>query len=206
MSTFSSFFTLIFASIIDKKRPKSNVIALTTLSVVGAAAIAWDDSSGTGKASLVGDLFALLSACFYGMYTVSIPKLSNPRDLHTFLGYVGVYTFVIGGPFILLLEFDALRQITLSIFIRITLNALLCTVLSDYIWAKAVHYTSELVATLAISATIPLSLIVDYFTSHIGIDFVEIVGVVCFLLGFFFVSVQNYKDKENTDSLLEINT
>ncbi|MBA0789916.1 hypothetical protein Gohar_014596, partial [Gossypium harknessii] len=71
-------------------------VVMTTLGKTWAA----DDSIGSanGKRSLVGDLFGLLSAMSYGLFTVLLKKFAGEEgervDVQKLFGYIGLFTLV----------------------------------------------------------------------------------------------------------------
>ncbi|KAF7150338.1 hypothetical protein RHSIM_Rhsim02G0203300 [Rhododendron simsii] len=73
-------------------------VAMTTLGKTWAADDSQLDTSGNGKRSLVGDLFGLLSAMSYGLFTVLLKKFSGEEgervDVQKLFGYIGLFTLV----------------------------------------------------------------------------------------------------------------
>ena len=63
-------------------------------------------------------------------------------------------------------------------------NALIGTVLSDYLWSLTVFYTSALVASLGTALTVPLSLVVDIARGKKQLTVLYGFGVLTVVLGF----------------------
>ncbi|KNC75617.1 hypothetical protein SARC_11861, partial [Sphaeroforma arctica JP610] len=138
----------------------------------------------------VGDMIALLSAALYGVYLVFLErriKSDKRLDMTMFFGFVGVCSAFLLWPWFFILHFTGLEVFTwpaASTWGYLTLNALIGTVLSDYLWLYATLLTTPVVSTLALSLTIPLALVVDSFTKSIVMDGMFIWGSVLVLVAF----------------------
>ncbi|XP_056166789.1 uncharacterized vacuolar membrane protein YML018C-like isoform X2 [Syzygium oleosum] len=145
-------------------------VAMTTLGKTWAADDSKFNTSLNGKRSLVGDLFGLLSAMSYGLFTVLLKKFAGEEgegvDVQKLFGYIGLFTFV--ALWWLVLPLTALGiepkfKIPNSVKMDevVLANGLVGSVLSDYFWALCVVWTTPLVATLGMSLTIPLAMLAD---------------------------------------------
>ena len=92
--------------------------------------------------------------------------------------------------------------LTWSIFLFLLLKGLLDNVLSDYLWARAVILTSATVASVGVGLTIPMAFAADWvmgnYTDTDGAGTGEILGAIFVLLGFLFVNVNVFGEKEGT--------
>eukprot|EP00658_Telonema_sp_P-2_P037454 TRINITY_DN2693_c0_g2_i2.p1 TRINITY_DN2693_c0_g2~~TRINITY_DN2693_c0_g2_i2.p1 ORF type:complete len:277 (-),score=34.42 TRINITY_DN2693_c0_g2_i2:223-1053(-) len=203
LSATSSLFTFVFAVLAGVEKFEWLKLAGVVLCIAGSVMVTMDDSSGgrrsddhTGWEKLSGDLLALGSAVFYGLYTLALRMMIKPgREdqlaMPLVFGYLGAFNFMIASPVLVVLmmfRVVSLDGLTILVFVSLVCKGLFDNVLSDYLWGRAVLLTSATVATVGLSLTIPMAFVYDIFFKDLKPDFLLVSGSLCVLLGFFCVN------------------
>ncbi|OXB74640.1 UNVERIFIED_CONTAM: hypothetical protein H355_016353 [Colinus virginianus] len=114
-----------------------------------------------------GSLWSLVGAMLYAVYIVMIKRKvdrEDKLDIPMFFGFVGLFNLLLLWPGFFLLHytgFEAFEFPSKLIWMCIVINGLIGTVLSEFLWLWGCFLTSSLIGTLALSLTIPLSIIAD---------------------------------------------
>jgi len=126
------------------------------------------------KNPALGNFLALLGAFFYALYLLLMKvkcgtgeKTTNERHL---FGWVGVFTFIMGFPILAIVHHLGIEKFMLppswQIFGMVLINSVF-SVISDYVTILAMLLTSPLVTSLALTSSIPITILVDFIILHV---------------------------------------
>ncbi|CAK4667464.1 hypothetical protein LEN26_019757 [Aphanomyces euteiches] len=162
-----------------------------------------DSSSGTSD-SFFGDATALVSAFMYAVYTSTMRKYiadDSRMSLCLFFGLLGLLNFVCLLPIVLILHathIESLQTLTWEILGLLTLKGLFDNVLSDYLWALAMLYTTPTVATIGLSLTVPFAILSDAIFHAVPPSVVVCFASIFVIAGFVLINVSSSHDEKKS--------
>jgi len=158
-----------------------------------------DESGDEDDLHVWGDILSVISASFYGVYTVMVrilcPQDESLMSMQLFFGYVGLWNMVVLSP-VAIYQLGIAHSATLSawVFGCLVVTGLFNNVLSDYLWARSVVLTSATAASVGLGLTIPFAFLTDVV---MGVEDVlnseSILGAGFVLCGFVLVNLGHAK-------------
>uniref|UniRef100_A0A1A8M318 Solute carrier family 35 member F5 n=2 Tax=Nothobranchius pienaari TaxID=704102 RepID=A0A1A8M318_9TELE len=193
LSSTSGLFTLILAAIFPSNssdRFTLSKLLAVALSMGGVAVVSVSSMDKPDEKGVSGSLWSLVGAMLYAVYIVMIKRRvdrEDKLDIPMFFGFVGLFNLLLLWPGFLLLHytgFEAFELPSQLVWTYIFINGLIGTVLSEFLWLWGCFLTSSLIGTLALSLTIPLSILADIFMQKVRFSWLFFAGAVPVFLSF----------------------
>ncbi|TNN54709.1 Solute carrier family 35 member F5 [Liparis tanakae] len=198
LSSTSGLFTLILAAIFPSNssdRFTLSKLLAVSLSMGGVALVSFSSMDNPDENGVAGSLWSLAGAVLYAVYIVMIKRRvdrEDKLDIPMFFGFVGLFNLLLLWPGFLLLHytgFEAFELPSQLVWTYILINGLIGTVLSEFLWLWGCFLTSSLIGTLALSLTIPLSIMADIFMQKARFSWLFFAGAVPVFLSFFIATI-----------------
>lgn len=201
IATLTSLFTLFLGAVTGVEQFSYSKLAATLMCITGVSVIVLVDErsrsdNGAGGSNLVlGDALSVFSAALYSCYTIILKhKTGREGDVNIamLLGLLGgtVAIFAMPGLYVVhVLGLEKFEWPDKRVAISLLLNAAIGTVLSDFLWAKSVVLTTPMTTTLALSLTVPLSLLMDVVFRQKDFGVAYIIGAGLVFFGFIVVNM-----------------
>mmetsp|Transcript_11166 Transcript_11166/g.41737 ORF Transcript_11166/g.41737 Transcript_11166/m.41737 type:complete len:505 (-) Transcript_11166:1861-3375(-) len=155
------------------------------------------ETVSTHSASLNGD-------DTFNVSSLTKSSISDAKKMMLLFGFIGVINGCTAWIVLLVAHYTHVERFRMipswNVFFSLFLNALIGTVLSDFLWAWSVLLTSGVVSTLSLCLTIPLAALTDVILGKkemqpsflIGALIVIIAFLICNLSYYFPESVRRY--------------
>lgn len=198
LSSTSGLFTLILAAIFPSNssdRFTLSKLLAVALSMGGVALVSLSSMDIPDEKGVIGSLWSLAGAMLYAVYIVMIKRRvdrEDKLDIPMFFGFVGLFNLLLLWPGFLLLHytgFEAFELPSQLVWTYILINGLIGTVLSEFLWLWGCFLTSSLIGTLALSLTIPLSILADICMQKVRFSWLFFAGAVPVFLSFFIAAL-----------------
>ncbi|ODN05339.1 Solute carrier family 35 member F5 [Orchesella cincta] len=212
LSSSSSLFTLlmaaVFPSIASDKFSGSKFLSVL-VSICGVAVVSLSDLRIETSNLPLGAIFALVSAFFYAAYLVFLRKKVDHEeklDIPLFFGFVGLFNLLLLWPLFFVLNYTGIESFewpTKRQWVVLVVNGIIGTVFSEVLFFSSIQInlgcflTSSLIATLAISLTIPMSMVADVIFKKVSYSWLFYIGSVPVFFSFFAVTM--FTHYENWD-------
>lgn len=195
ISTLSTLFTLLLGVPMAVEKFTVAKLVSALLTIAGVALISRYDQKSGGTSSVAGDAVSVLAAFVYAAYTTMLKfRAGTEEKFNTAMmfGFLGAIVTLTAWPNIIILHLAGWEHFSLPswhVAGLVMINALVGTVLSDYLWARAVVLTTPVIGTLALSLTVPLSVFVDYMFRELRLTAPYICGISLVVFGFIVANI-----------------
>jgi solute carrier family 35 protein F5 len=195
LSSTSGMWTFLLGMLLLKDKFSWKKLCAVLVTFGGVCLVAVADEEADGQETLLGDALALLGACCYGLYTTFLRReIPDERLIRMpmFFGFVGIFNVFILWPMFPILDAIGIEKWwwpSQQVWLFLTLNALIGTMVSELCWALAVLLTSPLVATVGLSLSIPLALLSDTVFRKLAFSWAYFVGSALVIAGFMIVNL-----------------
>ncbi|EZA62149.1 hypothetical protein DMN91_011920 [Ooceraea biroi] len=211
LSSMSSLFILFLAAVFPSNGGDKFTLSKLTavvISIFGLILVGLSDLTVESNSISTGVILALVSAFFYAVYIVFLKRKvdhEDKMDIPMFFGFVGIFTLTLLWPLFFILHYGRWEEFewpSSHQWTFLIINGLIGTVLSEVLWLWGCFLTSSLIATLAISLTMPMSMIADVLLKKIEYPCIFYLGSIPMLLAFLTVSLLSYYD--NWDPVMDL--
>ncbi|KAK7113401.1 solute carrier family 35 member F5-like [Littorina saxatilis] len=196
LSSTSGLFTLICAAIYPSAQGDKftlSKLAAVLISLGGVVMVSMSDMKLEDSIP-AGALWGLASAMLYAFYLVLVRRKVNHEDrmdIPMFFGFVGFVCAIVLWPGFFILHYskhEPFEWPDKHQWLFIIINGLIGTVLSEILWLWACFLTSSLVATIALSLTIPLTMVADIAIRKVDYSLLFYLGSVPIFISFFIIT------------------
>ncbi|KAH9823137.1 hypothetical protein DFH28DRAFT_946136 [Melampsora americana] len=207
LSSMSGFFTLGCGVMLGVEKFSLGRFVAVGASVIGVILVSKSDhemtndhgTAQTGQA-ILGDALALFSAAIYALYVLLMKfkvKDESRVEMPLFFGFVGAICLLCFWPMGFIIHYTGIEPFVLPdsrrLWLSVALNTMI-TFVSDYLYMIAMLKTSPLVATLALSLTLPVAVLGDFIKGS-SLHLTALVGAGLVLSSFVLLSMVEKHDR-----------
>lgn len=211
----SGLFTLVLAAIWPScggDRFTLTKLVAVLFSISGIVMVCFSDRSDRdvnrlGKVA-AGACWALAGAFLYAFYLVLLKRQVDRQDklsIPMFFGFVGLFSTVMLWPGLVVAHYAQIETFqwpTQKQMLLVLINGFVGTMVAELLWLWGCFLTSSVAASLAVTLTTPLTMIVDIYYRKDNYSWMFYVGAVPVLLSYFTTTALSYY--ENYDPVLAI--
>lgn len=211
LSSTSSLFILVLASVFPStsgdKFTLSKLVAVL-FSLTGIILVSFSDMWIESTKLPLGVGLSLISAFLYACYLVFLRRHvdhEDKLDIPLFFGFVGLFNLLLLWPLFFILhymQYEIFELPTKHQLMFLLLNGFFGTVVSEVLWLWGCFLTSSLIATVAISLTIPMTMLADVILKKISYPYLFYAGTVPMIFSFLGVTVLSHY--ENWDPVFNL--
>ncbi|CAO1633290.1 unnamed protein product [Jaminaea pallidilutea] len=197
LSSASGFFTLLLGSFIGVERLTPTKVLGVVISFAGVVLVTHADSIAPDTSLVaapinapLGDALCLVSAVLYALYVILLQaRIAHPSriSMPLFFGFVGLLNVTLLWPVGLLLNYTGVEVFQWPqdkpTWAGIAINMAI-TFVSDFAYLLAMLKTAPLIATVGLSLTIPMSVLIDIVKGTHSGGWVANIGSLAVLLSF----------------------
>ncbi|KAK9746257.1 EamA-like transporter family [Popillia japonica] len=201
LSSTSSLFILMLASVFPSttgdKFTLSKLVAVL-FSLAGIILVSFSDISMESSKVPLGVALSLISAFLYACYLVFLRRHvdhEDKLDIPLFFGFVGLFNLLLLWPLFFILhymQYEIFELPTKHQLMFLLLNGFFGTVVSEVLWLWGCFLTSSLIATVAISLTIPMTMLADVILKKISYPYLFYAGTIPMIVAFLGVTVLSH--------------
>ncbi|XP_015264642.1 PREDICTED: solute carrier family 35 member F5 [Gekko japonicus] len=195
LSSTSGLFTLILAAVFPSNSGDRFTLSKLLAVILSIGGVVLVNLSGSDKSAGIGSLWSLIGAMLYAIYIVMIKRKvdrEDKLDIPMFFGFVGLFNLLLLWPGFFLLHYTGFEHFEFPsklVLTCIVINGLIGTVLSEFLWLWGCFLTSSLIGTLALSLTIPLSIIADMCMQKVTFSWLFFAGAIPVFFSFFIATL-----------------